>query len=191
MYHHLPTVGPSQCCCWEATTRAVEEAIQVNKVDGWTRDGHTVYTQGIPRGHMDDVTTSITAYQEDRAAWSCQSVMYCPHPMHCRIVLSLTFTTHKHIIMDGKISILYVCRACASIFRDMCMSCVHTLSSCYSSDKVTVIQVQLPLPLCLTEPVTSHLWPLHWVVIRRGIEWALHTPHSTDNCLRDKTLSCI
>ena len=130
----------------------MEEAIQVNKGDGRTRDGHTVYTKGIPRGHMDDVTTSITAYQEQRGHVSQSSTAQIKCTAEECLVTSMhkitysTFTTHKHIN-------LYL-----NLYSDMLrMSCVHTLSSCHSSDKVAVIQVQLPLPLGLTEPVTSHL----------------------------------
>ena len=113
MYHHLPTVGPSQCCCWEVTARAVEEAIQVNKGDGRTRDRHTVYTQGIPRGHMDDVTTSITAYQEQRGHVSQSSIAQIKCTAEECLVTSMHKITYIHYTQTHK-------SISESIFRDMC-----------------------------------------------------------------------
>ena len=92
MHQNLLTVGPSQCCCWEVTARVVEETIQVNKVDGRTRDRHAVYPQGIPRSHMDDVTTSITACQDRAPMWSCQSLLTAPNTVYSTCSICSTYS---------------------------------------------------------------------------------------------------
>ena len=125
--------------------------------------------------------------ESNYSTWSCQSRSAVPNTVQ----LSLPQCMHLHMYMHYGHAGEGPCMHNAWIAsQSLCACCVHTLSSCYSSDKVTVIQVQLPLPLCLTEPMTSELWPLHWVVVRRCVERALHTPHSTHICRR-ASLKCI